>query len=131
MPDVTSRTSMPKLYVLVVGSIVILLSYFVSRLSMEQHFAAVDNARAPSAPTWDTGSMWTSHSLIPASVSPFEFRPDAVTRSAQLRESTSTFENDIASLRKTVAAHHGYFENLRTQTQSGYPRRNSRPLSPI
>jgi hypothetical protein len=124
MPDATSRTSMPKTYLLVVGSIVIVLSYFVSRLPMEQHSIAVDNARASglSGTTWNTRSMWTSHSLVPAGTSPFEFRIDAMARTAELRECTSTFENDIASLRKTIAAHHGYFENLSTQTQSGRGR---------
>jgi Domain of unknown function (DUF4349) len=122
MPDTPSRTPMPKALVLVVGAIVIFASYFVSRLSIEQHLAAVGSARVTglSAPTWDTGSTWTSHSLTPTTTSPFEFRPDAVARTAQIRECTSTFENDLASLRKTVATHRGYFESLRTQAQSGH-----------
>jgi hypothetical protein len=124
MSDAPTRSLMSKTYVLVVGSIVIFLSFFVSRISTEQYFRGIEEARATglSGTAWDTRSMYTSHSLVPASEPSFEFRSDAVARTAQLHECTSTFENDVASLRKTVAAHHGYFENLRTQTQSGRGR---------
>jgi hypothetical protein len=123
MPDAPSRNPIPKKFVLVVGAIVILASYCVSQISLERHLIAVDNSRATGlSAIEDTGSAWTSHSLIPRSRSPFEARMDAVARTAELRECTATFDTDLVSVRKTVATHHGYFESLRTQAQSGHGR---------
>ncbi|HEY2820652.1 MAG TPA: DUF4349 domain-containing protein [Candidatus Acidoferrum sp.] len=123
MSDAHSRHLMSKTSVLIAGSIVIVLCYFVFRVSTEQYFTSVDNARVSglSGTSWDMRSMWVSTPMLQRNA-PFELSSGGVARAAQLRESTSNFDNDVASLNKIVAGHHGYFEDLRTQTQSGRGR---------
>jgi len=119
MSDAPNRHLMSKTSVLIVGSIVIVFSYFVSRMSVQQYFASIDDARATglSATTWDPRSMWMSSSVLPRNEA-FDGRNNGIARAAHLRESTSNFDDDIAALHKIVAVHHGYFEDLRTQTQT-------------
>jgi hypothetical protein len=45
-----------------------------------------------------------------------------ISRSADLESRTTGFDRDIAKLRSSVAAHHGEFEDLRTENRSGQGR---------
>jgi hypothetical protein len=123
MPETSIQRPISKKFVLIVGLIVIVLSYFVSRVAMERYFGGIEQSRATglSATSWDTSSMWAFSPLLQHHES-VDFASGSVARAAQLRECTSNFDSDLASLRKIVAAHKGYFEDLRTQTQSGRGR---------
>ena len=129
MTETTVQRLMSKKYFLIVGSLIIVLSYFVSRIAVERYFAGggiEQSSRATglaATTSWDIGSMWASPSFLSRGEH-VDFAPTSgsVIRMAQLRECTSSFDDDVASLRKIVAAHRGYFEDLRTQTQSGRGR---------
>src|SRR4029077_6504820 len=43
-------------------------------------------------------------------------------RSAELRSHTSSFDRGFADLRRVVSAHQSYFDDLRTQSQTGQGR---------
>jgi VIT1/CCC1 family predicted Fe2+/Mn2+ transporter len=45
-----------------------------------------------------------------------------IARSADLRTRSSSFEHSVDTLHRIVAAHHGYFEDLRTESRSGFGR---------
>ena len=125
MAETTGHRLISKKFFLIVGLLVVVFSYFVSRIAMERFVAGVEQARATglSATSWDLGSMFASPSFLSRGEhADFATTSGNVIRMAQLRESTSNFDNDVALLRKIVAAHRGYFEDLRTQTQSGRGR---------
>jgi len=128
MTEKTAQRLMSKKYFLIIGSLIIVLSYFVSRIAVERFVAGVEQSRATglSATSWDLGSMWVESPLLsllrPSESVDFARTSGSVIRAAQLRECTSRFDDDVASLRRIVAAHRGYFEDLRTQTQSGRGR---------
>src|SRR5260370_30966012 len=45
-----------------------------------------------------------------------------IARSADLRARSSGFDRSLASLHEIVSTHHGYLEDLRTESRSGYGR---------
>ena len=45
-----------------------------------------------------------------------------IARSADLRARSSSFDRSLASLHQTVSVHHGYLEDLRTESRSGFGR---------
>ena len=45
-----------------------------------------------------------------------------IARSADLRARSSTFDRSLAGLNQIVSTHHGYLEDLRTESRSGYGR---------
>ncbi len=45
-----------------------------------------------------------------------------IARSADLRARSSAFDRSLASLHEIVSTHHGYLEDLRTESRSGYGR---------
>jgi DNA repair ATPase RecN len=45
-----------------------------------------------------------------------------ISRSAEVRCRTSAYDRDLAELHRVVSAHHGYFDDLRTQSQTGKGR---------
>ena len=90
--------------------VVVLVCQFASRLAVQEMFRGIAAQRAtaldrfPIAP-FDEGTAWKG-----------------VSRSAKLASRTTEFERGASQLQKIVAAHHGEFEDLRTENRSGQGR---------
>jgi Domain of unknown function (DUF4349) len=99
------------------------LSVVALRIAVREMFMSVEQSRATGLATvpWDTGSTWISHNA------PVEFaRSDtsgiSISRSAQLRARSSSFDRAVESVHQIVAAHRGYLDDLRTESHSGQGR---------
>ncbi|HTQ84675.1 MAG TPA: DUF4349 domain-containing protein, partial [Candidatus Solibacter sp.] len=90
--------------------VVVLVCQFASRLAVLEMFRGIAAQRAtaldrfPIAP-FDEGTAWKG-----------------VSRSAKLASRTTEFGRGASRLQKIVAAHHGEFEDLRTENRSGQGR---------
>jgi len=71
--------------------------------------------------SWDSGSMWSSLSHQPSGTDA-DKSTGWIARSADLQIRSSAFENSLASLHRIVSAHHGYLEDLRTESRTGSGR---------
>jgi hypothetical protein len=93
------------------------------RLAVMGIFSGIEQNKATglSAVTWDASSMWSTGGLgVPANQ-----KGSAVSwiaRSADFRAHTSSFDHSVAALHQVVSNHHGYLEDLRTESRSGYGR---------
>ena len=86
-----------------------------SRLAVESLFKGIASSRssALSAISWDVGSV----AMLQKGVA-----EPWIARSADLRARSSGFDRSLASLHEIVSTHHGYLEDLRTESRSGYGR---------
>src|SRR5437879_6679764 len=89
-----------------------------SRLAVESLFKGMASSRSSglSAISWDVGSMGSTAMLQKGVAEPW------IARSADLRARSSSFDRSLASLHEIVSTHHGYLEDLRTESRSGYGR---------
>ena len=89
-----------------------------SRLAVESLFKGMASSRSSglSAISWDVGSMGSTAMLQKGVAEPW------IARSADLRARSSAFDRSLASLHEIVSTHHGYLEDLRTESRSGYGR---------
>src|SRR5258708_15312459 len=86
-----------------------------SRLAVESLFKGIASSRSSglSAISWDVGSF----AMLQKGVA-----EPWIARSADLRARSSAFDRSLASLHEIVSTHHGYLEDLRTESRSGYGR---------
>ena len=89
-----------------------------SRLAVESLFKGMASSRSSglSAISWDVGSMGSTAMLQKGVAEPW------IARSADLRARSSSFDRSLASLHEIVSTHHGYLEDLRTESRSGHGR---------
>jgi Domain of unknown function (DUF4349) len=124
MSDNTIRVSAKKrLLWMAAGCAAFLLLFVVAiRITVGELFRgiAANKATGLSALGWDTNSMWASmgRSVDKAFVSGEPW----ISRSADLRTHSSQYERSVDTLHQIVSRHRGYFEDLRTETRSGYGR---------
>lgn len=131
MPDLPSRYSWKKRLLLgAVGLFAFLLLFVVSvRVTVSEMFRGIASSRASGLSAmvpWDTSSMWSGsgHMLQKGSGS-----ESWIARNADLRMRCSSFEHSVAALHRIVSAHHGYLEDLRTESRFGFGRSLSAMLS--
>jgi len=101
----------------------ILSSVFSARIAVESLFRGVASSKssALSSYSWDLGSMWSTGGIA----GPYLQKGVAdpwIARSANLLARSSAFDRSLASLHQIVSAHHGYLEDLRTESRSGSGR---------
>lgn len=122
MSELSSRHSLARrlLIAVVALGVIMMASVFSSRIAVESLFKGIATERATglSAVAGDADSMWSFYTpmLQKGITEPW------IARSADLRARSSSFDRSVASLRQTVSAHHGYLEDLRTESRSGYGR---------
>ena len=112
-----------RLTLVVVGCLVFLLVFVIAiRITVQQMFMGIASSRANglSALAWDVGSMWSSAMSGP--MLQRSGRDEWIARAADIRAHSSSFDQSVASLHNVVEAHRGYFEDLRTESQSGFGR---------
>jgi hypothetical protein len=122
MPELSPRRSLAKRVLMAVAALgaIMMASVFSARIAMESFFKGIETQRATglSAVAWDPASMWSSYTPMLQKGIPAPW----IARSADLRARSSSFDRSLASLHQTVSAHHGYLEDLRTESRSGYGR---------
>jgi hypothetical protein len=131
MPDMPSRYSWKKrLFLVVVGLAAFLLLFVVSiRITVSEMFRGIASSRATGLSAmvpWDTTSMWSGGGAM---MQKGAARDSWIARNADLRMRCSSFEHSVAALHQIVSAHHGYLEDLRTESRSGFGRSLSAMLS--
>jgi len=115
MRDLLSFPSLLKRLLLGAGFVlgVVLVCLFASRLAVQEMFSGIAAQR----------SSGLSAML---SFTPGAFQLGAgnasIARSAEVESHTTAFDRSAAKLRQIVAAHHGDFEDLRTENRSGQGR---------
>ena len=125
MSDAAKRSSWKKRLVPIAGSLLAFLLLFVVaiRITVTELFDGIASSRSSGLSTlgWDARSMWSQRGpMLQKSVS--ENANEWIARSANLQTRSSEFDSSAASLHRIVSAHHGYFEDLRTESRSGFGR---------
>ena len=124
MSDAAPRAFSKTRLLLILGGSVAFLFLFIAalRITVFEMFRGVASSRATglAAMGWDTSEMWSTigHSVDRGIVSGDGW----IARSASLRTHTSSFERSTQTLHEVVSKHHGYFEDLRTESRSGFGR---------
>lgn len=123
MPDATPRASWKKRLLLILSGSLAFIFLFIAalRITVFEMFRGIAGSRSTglAAMGWDTSEMWSTigHSVDRAMVA-----GGWIARSADLRTYTSSFEHSTRTLHEVVSKHHGYFEDLRTESRSGFGR---------
>jgi hypothetical protein len=94
-----------------------------ARLAVESLFKGIASSRSSglSALTWDTGSMLHSYQATAGSYDKSGIEP-WIARNANVLAHSSDYDRSLASLHQIVTTHHGYLEELRTESHSGRGR---------
>jgi VIT1/CCC1 family predicted Fe2+/Mn2+ transporter len=130
MPDLPSRYSWKKRLLLgVAGLAGFLLLFVVSvRITVSEMFRGIASSRATGLSAmvpWDSSSMWSGAPMMQKGAGSASW----IARSADLRMRCSSFEHSVAALNQIVSAHHGYLEELRSESRSGFGRSLSAMVS--
>jgi hypothetical protein len=120
------RRSLPKRILLVIGGLVTFTLVFVIavRLAVTGIYRGIEASRATglaSISPFSADKAYQSRSL--------SWGSDWISKSASLDMRTGAFEDSVRSLNQVVAVHHGYLEDLKRQSQSGYGRTLSANIS--
>jgi hypothetical protein len=125
MSEPTPRRSFVKRLLIDVAvlSAFILSSVFSARIAVESLFKGIASSKssALSAVAWDYGSMWSTNGIAGSYLQKGVAEP-WIARSASLLARSSAFDHSLASLHQIVSTHHGYLEDLRTESHSGRGR---------
>jgi len=124
MSETSTRVSGRKRFLqFAAGSVVFVLLFVVAlRITVHEMFVGIASSRATglSAMGWDGSQVWStigrSFPRSERSSGPW------IARSADLRARSSTFDRSVEQLHKITESHHGYFEDLRTESRSGSGR---------
>jgi hypothetical protein len=102
---------------------VIISSFISSRIAVESLFRGIESNKATglSAVTWDARSMWSSGGSMPMVTYQIS-REGLISRNAEIVTRSSSYEDAVQQLHRTVTAHHGYLDKLLTQSRSGLGR---------
>ena len=126
MSDLPSRRSWKKRILLAVGGLAAFLLLFVLalRITVMEMFRGIESSRATglsAVASWDVDSLWSSG--FGAAATPYVANGESwIARSADLYMHTSSFDHSVAGLYQIDSAHHGYLEDLRTESRSGFGR---------
>ena len=125
MPDAPNRLFIVKRLLIAAAAIVAftMATIIGSRLAVESLFKGIASSRSSplSATSWDVGSMWSAGAMGVDVLQKGVAEP-WIARSADFRARSSAFDHSLASLHQIVSAHHGYLEDLRTESRFGYGR---------
>jgi hypothetical protein len=125
MSESRARLSRPKRILFFLGGLVVFTLVFVIavRIAVVGIFRGIEQSRATGLATIDP---FTSYSAARDLIS---WGSIQISRSAALRMRTDIFDRSVAALHRTVSTHHGYLEDLRTESKSGHSRALSANIS--
>lgn len=122
------RPSWKKRALLIVGGFVVFVFLFevAIRITVRELLGGIASSRGTAFPgvEWDVRSMWSNGwpgAMLQKGGGVADNEP-SIARMADMRCRSSSFEHAVDELRRIVAAHQGYFEQLRTETQPGAGR---------
>ncbi len=125
MSESSPRRSLPKRILLVVGGLLAFILLFVvaCRVAVIELFRGMASSRSNglSAVAWDVGDMFSTGPMGAPMLQRSVAAP-WIARSADIRARSSAFDHSIAALHQIVSTHHGYLEDLRTESRSGHGR---------
>jgi len=126
MSDAAGNPSWKKRLLLIAAGLLAFSLLFVVavRITVMEMFRGIASSRATglSAVTdWDMSSMWSANEGFPMMQKAVS-GDSWIARSADLRTRSSSYERSVANLHEIVSTHHGYFEDLRTESRSGFGR---------
>jgi hypothetical protein len=124
--ETTGRYSWKKRVLLIVGEGILFLLVFVFaiRITMMEMFRGIESQKATglsAVAQWDPLSMWSmggAYSLNRSNA----VGESWIARSAELQVHSASFEHSVSALHGIVAGHHGYLEDLRTESRTGAGR---------
>jgi Domain of unknown function (DUF4349) len=124
--ETTGRYSWKKRVLLIVGGAVVFLLLFVFavRITVTEMFrgiAAEKSTGLSAVAGWDLRSMWSTggaYSLNRSDV----VGESWIARRADLQVHSASFEHSLSGLHGIVGGHHGYLEELRTESRTGAGR---------
>lgn len=126
MAETTGRYSWKKRVLLWIGGAIVFLLMFVLaiRITVSEMFRGIASQKATGLAAiadWDLRSMWSTGGAYQLS------RTDAageswIARSAEMQLHSDSFEHSVSELHGVVAGHHGYLEDLRTESRTGAGR---------
>jgi len=123
MSESSPRRSLPKRILLFIGGLFafILLFAVAIRITVYELFSGIASSRATglSALEWDVDSMWSTGGLGVAAHQKGSAE-SWIARTADLRARSATFDRSVSALHRVVSTHHGYLEDLRTESRSGH-----------
>ena len=128
MSESTHARSLSKRILLVIGGVVLFTLVFViaCRVAIMEIYSGIASSRSSglSATEWDVRSMWSSGYDKLGQFSADKSFPSQpwVSRNADLRMRTDSFENSAKSLNQVAAGHQGFLESLVTESNSGRGR---------
>lgn len=132
MSEITFRRSLPKRIFIFLGGLVafILVFTFACRLAVVEIFRGIETSRATglSASSWDLRSTWSSSEYAIDFATPTQ-RVSQISRNAELRALTPSFDRSVTRLHQVVSARGGYLEDLRTESRSTRARMLSALIS--
>ncbi len=125
MAETTTRSSWKKRALLIAaGAIAFLLVFvFAIRITLSEMFRGIASQKATGLAAiadWDLRSAWSGGAYSPngGDVAGQSW----IARNAELQVHSATFEHSVSELYRIVAGHHGYLEDLRTETRTGAGR---------
>jgi hypothetical protein len=125
MSDSSPRRSSTKRILLVVGGLFAFILVFVvaCRIAVRELFNGIASSKSSPLASfgWDALSMWSTASVDMAMLQKGVAEP-WIARRADLRARSSAFDRSLAALHQIVSSHHGYLEELRTESRSGVGR---------
>jgi hypothetical protein len=111
----SSRSLFKRLAMVVAGIVgIVLVCVFSAQLCVNQMFRGIATSRATGLAAWNIFPSFNS-SLT-------DSQNPSISRSAELQSRTTSFDNSVSGLYRSVERHHGYFEDLRTENRSGQGR---------
>lgn len=104
------------------GLVVFILLFMVAiRITVTEMFRGIEQSRATGLAAV---SPWEPLPMLQKSAVPADYAMSGlqISRSADLRMRSDAFDHSVATLKQIVTAHHGYLEDLRTESRSGRGR---------
>ncbi|SRR6266851_3992984 len=125
MSELSPRRLLAKRILLGLGGFIAFTLVFVIavRLAVMGISTGIEANKATglSAVSWDVGSMLSTGGIGVAAYQKGVVDP-WIARSADLHARSSDFDHSLSSLRQIASTHHGYLEDLRTESRAGYGR---------
>ena len=123
--DLGVRSLVKRILLVIAGlAVFIMVFMFACRMAVQSMFSGIEQSRATglAAVGWELRSMWNSGPMLQRNSMDFDKSYSAssgwISRSAELSLRTANFDDAVARLKRSVASHHGVFEDLATQSQS-------------
>src|SRR6267143_472365 len=125
MSESSPRRSLPKRIFLILGGLFVFTLVFVIavRIAVLGIFRGIEQSKVTGLAAIYPFASYSSASDLTS------WGSTQISRSAALQMRTNLFDHSVEALHRTVSAHHGYLDDLRTESRSGFGRALSANIS--